>query len=61
MTRALTPSPSSRSAAATAWSTVMPQATMATSSPSVTTRLPPIVTSSSAGVRTSVFPRSVRR
>ena len=34
MTRALTPSPSSRSAAATAWSTVMPQATMATSSPS---------------------------
>ena len=33
---------------------------MATSSPSRTTRLPPIRTSSSGGVRTSVFPRSVR-
>ena len=38
----------------------MPQATIATSSPSRTTRLPPIRTSSSGGVRTSVLPRSVR-
>ena len=55
------PSPSSVSAALTASSSVMPQATIATSSPSTVTRLPPIRTSSSAGVRTGVLPRRVRR
>src|SRR5829696_9764388 len=54
------PSPASFSAAATAWSTVIPHATIATSSPSRTMREPPIPTSSPGGVRTSVLPRSVR-
>ena len=55
------PSPSSASAALTASSSVIPQATIATSSPSTVTRLPPMRTSSSAGVRTGVLARSVRR
>ena len=57
------PSLSSACAARSASSSVIPQAMIATSSASAprATRLPPIRTGSSAGVRTGVLPRSVRR